>query len=1378
MDAKTKKLASQYLAVLLIAGGVTVEESERVVYLCSSSLHDLSRLTLPELKELSDWLIDIGKLEKEDGKLIVPGADEDILRKLLANPKYAGVPNCVARALPAMGTRKKTSTEAYDSSALDFLHRDIRNAVFAGDAKLLESSLRNFMDYVPEQYEDAKEFSFILDHWDLKEIAQLPESVRMTCFWQILPVAMRRLMDLRGLFNALDISNMSFSQRTVFSYMDVLMLKGEWEEVLRLLKKCSSHCAKSLRQGWMNVILGNDTKGSGHYIDALYEARQIETSQDYYFKTIGGIFFILSLLRKGTPTMNGMARANAASGAKNHVFAAAYSYLHAVAQYRVTGDFPLSGQLPPLPDIDQEPLECFFCILSIFWINGALTDGEKAKLEILRGKAKSGGYAWLEREIAELLNRLKNPNRYSIRKMHEDPVAEVPFILDCIPRQNAWSEKLSRISSYVGNLPARRGGRLAWLVTPGENDMMFTVKPLEQYLGKNGTWSKGRKFTAYRNQDYMTVASRSYNGDVQMTSQDKYACTILRKMQEAIANGEELDERDAWGNVFQGLARHPAVFMDSADMKQVFCENAMPYLYIASKQEFLEYRLHPVPVMDERTILRLERGNVISIYQFNDELMELRNLLGNGYQLPVDASENAGIQKQLAERYPILSEVALEYSGMMAEDANSVPMVRLQPMSNGGIQMEIFVKPFALHHGLFLPGEGPLEMIAHGENYRRRFARRFADEISAAESIVEACPALRRAEQDEEHPWVWKLSEKYDCYELTLQLREVQRMCTIQWPENKKLVCHRTVGLGSLSLHTQNYQNWFSLEGTVEIGENTNVELADFVKIFRESNGKFVELGDGQVVALSDGFRKHLEDLNRVAEIRDNTLVVQQGLAPVLQAILQGVDNVTFHEQFKEELEKIDQAMKLEPELPSGLKVTLRPYQEDGFKWLCRLDALGAGACLADDMGLGKTVQAITFFRKIAAEGPILVVAPTSVCANWQSEIKKFAPSLKVLMFGTGDREESLRQAVADTVVIVSYGLLQSEIKGFEKVYWRAAVLDEAQAIKNFHAKRSQAALHINANFKLVTTGTPVENNLGELWSIFSFINPGLLGRRDVFQQKFAQPVERENDSDALQRLNSIIHPFLLRRHKDQVLSDLPPKTEIKISVEMSPKEKEFYNNLRLEILRELEGHDETEAQMRIRVLAGIMKLRLAVCWPGLLPGGADVPGAKMEAFLELLKEAISNGHRVLVFSQFVKYLSIVRDALADNGIKYQYLDGSMTQKERAAAVKEFQEGDSPVFLISLRAGGLGLNLTKADYVIHLDSWWNPAIESQASDRAYRLGQKKPVTIYSLCVKDSIEEKILALHHWKKGLADQLLAGNDKLENISVQDLLKVLRSV
>jgi SNF2 family DNA or RNA helicase len=483
--------------------------------------------------------------------------------------------------------------------------------------------------------------------------------------------------------------------------------------------------------------------------------------------------------------------------------------------------------------------------------------------------------------------------------------------------------------------------------------------------------------------------------------------------------------------------------------------------------------------------------------------------------------------------------------------------------------------------------------------------------------------------------------------------------------------------------------------------------------------------------------------------------------------------------QWRDQLQKLASMSDLEPEVPSTLQGELRDYQLEGYQWMARLAHWGAGACLADDMGLGKTIQALALILSRAMHGPTLILAPTSVCMNWLEEAQRFAPTLNVLHFGSGDRQKIIEQAEAFDLVVCSYGLLQTESELLIAKQWQTIVADEAQAIKNGLTKRSQAAMALQADFKVITTGTPIENHLGELWNLFHFINPGLLGSLKKFNERYAQAIENSKDHTTQQHLKKLLRPFILRRLKSDVLQELPSKTEITLHVELSKEERTFYEAMRRNAMQAMQDalkEGQQAGQQHLKILAEIMKLRRACCHPKLVMEDSPLSSAKLQAFEELVDELIAGRHKALVFSQFVGHLHIIRDLLEKKGINYQYLDGSTSIAKRKKAVTAFQGGEGDVFLISLKAGGSGLNLTAADYVIHMDPWWNPAVEDQASDRAHRMGQTRPVTIYRLVAKDTIEDKIVDLHAHKRDLASSLLEGGEVSGKMSVSDMMALIR--
>ncbi|AGG90798.1 MULTISPECIES: DEAD/DEAH box helicase [Rhodanobacter] len=453
---------------------------------------------------------------------------------------------------------------------------------------------------------------------------------------------------------------------------------------------------------------------------------------------------------------------------------------------------------------------------------------------------------------------------------------------------------------------------------------------------------------------------------------------------------------------------------------------------------------------------------------------------------------------------------------------------------------------------------------------------------------------------------------------------------------------------------------------------------------------------------------------------------------------------------------------------PKSFKATLRPYQREGLAWLDFLGAAGLGGILADDMGLGKTVQVLAHIlgekQRGRLEQPALVVAPTSLVGNWQSEAARFAPALKVLVIHGIARADRYDEITSHDLIITTYPLLPRDREQLLAQRFALLVLDEAQAIKNAKSQAARVVREIPATRRLAMTGTPLENHLGELWAQFDAVEPGLLGSQHQFTRLYRTPIEKHGDVDRQQRLNRRIGPLLLRRRKDDVLTDLPPKTEIVRTLELEDDQRALYETLRLaqhERVRQAVA-ERGLAQSGIVVLDALLKLRQACCDPRLvkLASAKKVKtSAKLDALLELLDGLLADGRRVLLFSQFTEMLSLIEAALHKRGVAHQTLTGQTPARERTALVKRFQQGNVPLFLISLKAGGVGLNLTAADTVIHYDPWWNPAVEAQATDRAHRIGQDKPVFVYRLICKDTVEEKIQAMQGRKAELARAVLEG-------------------
>jgi len=448
---------------------------------------------------------------------------------------------------------------------------------------------------------------------------------------------------------------------------------------------------------------------------------------------------------------------------------------------------------------------------------------------------------------------------------------------------------------------------------------------------------------------------------------------------------------------------------------------------------------------------------------------------------------------------------------------------------------------------------------------------------------------------------------------------------------------------------------------------------------------------------------------------------------------------------------------------PADLRATLRHYQQDGVSWLTFLRDAGLGGLLADDMGLGKTLQALCVVR-----GRTLVVAPTSVLFNWGEEAARFRPSLKVSTYHGPKRE---LDPDAD-VTLTTWAILRLDIERLAEIAWDMVVLDEAQAIKNPDSQVAQAAYRLRAGFRLTLTGTPVENRLDDLWSQIHFSNPGLLGGRDEFVERYADPIA-EGDQGAALRLRDRVRPFILRRMKREVAPELPPRTDVVLHCEMSPGERDVYDAIRAatqkEVVATLQGGGSV-----IAALEALLRLRQAACHPALIPGQEADGSSKVALLLEVLEEAAAEGHKALVFSQWTSLLDLVEPHLEAAGLGYVRLDGST--RDRGAVVATFQSDDGPpVMLLSLKAGGTGLNLTAADHVMLLDPWWNPAVEDQAADRAHRIGQDRPVVVHRLVSQDTVEERILALQQKKRALAEAAVGDASQAAAITREDLLALL---
>ena len=600
-----------------------------------------------------------------------------------------------------------------------------------------------------------------------------------------------------------------------------------------------------------------------------------------------------------------------------------------------------------------------------------------------------------------------------------------------------------------------------------------------------------------------------------------------------------------------------------------------------------------------------------------------------------------------------------------------------------------------------------------------------------------------------------------------------------EWPEGSQMRIKQRRGTAKWNgAITRSDNGWFEIEGSVELDQDKVISMSQLLELARQSRGRFVTLGNGDFLALSDKLRRQLDQLGTLVSRHHGRLQMSPFTAALLEPdMMDGELQLTEDSELTAIRQRIKESGSYTPEVPTTLHATLREYQREGYQWMSRLNYWGAGALLADDMGLGKTIQTITFLLAKAEEGPALVIAPASVAPNWKVEFSKFAPSLRVSLLNfEQDRTETIRTAGSGDVVVCTYMLLLSVREAITKKEWNTICLDEAHIIKNRGAKTSAVAMKLKSRNRIMLTGTPVQNHLGELWNLFQFVNPGLLGSFEDFNRRFIIPIEQNRDATVQHQLDRLVKPFMLRRTKDKVAQELPDKEEIYQHVTMSEEEQLAYEAMRQRAEAMLVAGisaSSSRGGVTANTLAEITRLRLAACCQ-----------SKTTAMLELLQTVLDGYDRLppesrggaLVFSQFTTYLAEIQKALQAADIPYLYIDGTVPIKSRQQLVERFQAGECPVFLISLKAGGLGLNLTRANYVIHMDPWWNPAIEAQATDRSHRIGQRRSVTVYHLISQGTIEEKIQRLHERKQTLVSNILAATDMSHRLTGEELLEMVR--
>ncbi len=983
---------------------------------------------------------------------------------------------------------------------------------------------------------------------------------------------------------------------------------------------------------------------------------------------------------------------------------------------------------------------------------------QKVLVEILRGYFGMGtaigapSYAILRHELSPFV---EISDEFELEGLYGGSP-----IISRIPRQEKWMVMLKELEASIDKTSKKdavgtsdkRAERVGYIYDG------YGVEPRIQTRLKNGNWGSGKKMTDL---EFYEEQAECMDEVDRKIARNARGPRRFRDMEPHLVFPHLIGT----DKVMYGR-RAPYVPVEILEEKPFLTIKETKTGYDISSNVF-EGLASPLSALIQGCRINKISDTKCSVIKLSDAQVNLLKPFASLIHLPHSAKDVISrLLPKLAEHIEIHSNMIEGGSSLESREGNSAVILQISPEKDE-YDVKALVRPLEGGSAEFFPGEGDKIIYDEAGGVRYQVSRDLKAERKAQKELENLMQTFFEGDVDNCESYLVYPNEMLEIVEWASERKD---RFTLEWPQGKKVNVFAKPQSGNINVSITSGEQWFEVEGEIKYGSGDTISISDILELISSGalRGNYVRLNDEDYLALSDSLRKQLKRLESLSESdRSGTHVSVFNVGALAEIVRSSQMNINADGGLEALSQKIHEAQALEPAIPQGLNAVLRDYQYEGFRWMVRLDHWGAGACLADDMGLGKTIQTIAFMLYKASEGPSLVVAPASVLLNWEKEIHRFAPELKISVLNhSEDRTGTIEIASAGDIVLTTYGILSQEDEALLGKKWNIVCLDEAHTIKNRQTKMSASAMKLQASSRVILTGTPIQNYLGELWNLFQFLNPGLLGKFEIFSRKFIA----NSDAD-LNGLKKMVQPFILRRTKAQVLEELPEKTEIIRPIELSDLEMASYEQMRDSVLKSLEG----ESKVTVNALAAITRLRQAACSMALINDKWPLPSSKVTACVELLENILSGGNRVLIFSQFTSFLSIITAQLDQSGLEYHYLDGSTPIKKRDKMVQEFQAGNKQIFIVSLKAGGLGLNLTGANYVIHLDPWWNPAIEQQATDRAHRIGQKQNVTVYHLISQHTIEEKILRLHERKRDLADTFLEGSDLGRAMTIEELKEMV---
>ena len=991
--------------------------------------------------------------------------------------------------------------------------------------------------------------------------------------------------------------------------------------------------------------------------------------------------------------------------------------------------------------------DTFFILVCRFWCEGALSQKDLLKVKKLMEVYRNSENKLMEYEVTSLYKEVIGAGNLMESKSRFNHIPLARFLKNDQSIFDLLDEKLAAETfekRFIWLLQMEAGGT--------NTEAWVEIEPAIQEKGKSGAWKKPE----------LLPWKEISNSDIRklLSVNDRKVVSLLKNTKDSLGVDYSLPENQA----LKVLAGSENLFWEEDPSQKIYIDLVSPVLefYEENNRKLVQWKFPLIP-----GALHIEEVDdfVYEVCVLNKKLYSLKENSLSPVSLNNTEEEFKAFFESLPDELVIEGEELV--GGAEGEHQKTRMIARVTPLNKQNYKIQLLC---GCQDMTSIPGEGRRVLAL------KKGTSQIIWERDKEAEVINADELAKSGGLDPHEciiPYEWELSSPEKLLS-ALETFHNSPNIQLEWPRGRKINVKSSKS-AKLSINSTGKRDWFRLEGDV-VFDKKSVKISELLKSIK-GNSRFVEVSKNEYLALSKEIIDGLQSINSLIDQRDECLELHAALADTLSTKLSGLPiDVEEDFIFRDCVTRMVYGRGKVVQKPDDVKAELRPYQFTGFEWMTRMVRQRIGVCLADDMGLGKTLQTLCVLASSESDKPSLVIAPTSLCYNWIFEAGKFTPNLELVDYRGSERLDLLKCLKPGALFITSYGLILQDIDFLKEVDWNLVILDEAQMVKNAGTLRSKSIKLLQCESKIALTGTPVENHVGELWNLFDWLNPGLLGSRSYFQDNYALPIEK-NIPGKLQSLKEKVKPFILRRLKKNVLKELPDSQETVVFVNLNQQEKEIYDGNKYLVSKKLNlsKKEKKLGKNKIQILAELTRLRrftsnfeLAELYEGL--------SSKSEAVLNKVEELIENEHNALLFSQFTSHLDIMEDHFKARGYDYCRLDGTMSAAARKSAVDRFSKGKTPLMLISLKAGGYGLNLTAADFVLHLDPWWNPAVEEQASARAIRIGQKNKVTVLRFITASTIEEEITKLHEHKKDITEDLLKGTSKASQLSIEDLLKLIK--